>query len=193
MLPFTRDEFFAVFAAYNESTWPASVVAYILALGCLLAIATRRSYAPVSSLPCWPFSGSGQASPTTGCFFADQSSRHRFCSLFCIQGLLFAHLAGRSERQALRLPALHSILGCLLVGYAAILYPLIGQLLGHAYPHASVFGFTPCPLVIFSFGMLLLSGARPASPHLRAPQCHDPSLCSTARRRAGTATSASTR
>jgi cytochrome c len=30
MLPFTRDQFLAVFAAYNEAIWPAQVVAYIL-------------------------------------------------------------------------------------------------------------------------------------------------------------------
>jgi len=28
-LPFTQDQFFAVFAAYNEAIWPAQVVAYL--------------------------------------------------------------------------------------------------------------------------------------------------------------------
>lgn len=30
MLPFTREQFFALFASYNETVWPAPVVAYVL-------------------------------------------------------------------------------------------------------------------------------------------------------------------
>ena len=36
MLPFTRYEFFGVFAAYNAATWPAAIVAYPLAIAALL-------------------------------------------------------------------------------------------------------------------------------------------------------------
>ena len=32
MLPFTREQFFAVFAAYNEAVWPVQYLAYLLAL-----------------------------------------------------------------------------------------------------------------------------------------------------------------
>jgi uncharacterized protein YukJ len=37
MLPFTRDQFFGVFAAYNSGAWPAAVLAYPLALAAILA------------------------------------------------------------------------------------------------------------------------------------------------------------
>ena len=40
------------------------------------------------------------------------------------------------------------------------LYPLIGWLLGHGWPRAPMFGVTPCPLTVFTMGMLLLIEGR---------------------------------
>ena len=36
-------------------------------------------------------------------------------------------------------------------------YPHIGMLTGHAWPDMPMFGVTPCPVTIFTFGMLLLA------------------------------------
>jgi hypothetical protein len=170
MLPFTQDQFFAVFAAYNEATWPAPVVAYILAAGCMFAVAARNPHASrfvVGVLAVlWLWTGIGYH----WLFFAKiNPAALAFAVLFCIQGLLFVMLTIRPQARASRRPASRSILGWVLVGYATILYPLIGQLLGHAYPSAPVFGVTPCPLVIFTFGMLLLSGVRRSWPCLVIP------------------------
>ena len=46
-------------------------------------------------------------------------------------------------------------LGLAFAAYAAILYPLIGMMTGHRYPAMPMFGVTPCPVTIFTFGMLL--------------------------------------
>jgi hypothetical protein len=35
-----------------------------------------------------------------------------------------------------------------------LIYPILGQLLGHLYPRCPTFG-VPCPTTIFTFGMLL--------------------------------------
>ena len=48
-------------------------------------------------------------------------------------------------------------MGLVMVAFSTIAYPLIGMASGHGYPNGPVFGVTPCPLVIFTFGMLLLS------------------------------------
>ena len=47
----------------------------------------------------------------------------------------------------------------LLVAYAAVLYPLLGQWSGHVYPAQPTFGITPCPVTLFTFGALLLTSA----------------------------------
>jgi hypothetical protein len=45
MLPFTVDQFFSVFAAYNKAIWPAQIVAYLLAAVALWAIFKGRPWA----------------------------------------------------------------------------------------------------------------------------------------------------
>jgi hypothetical protein len=51
-------------------------------------------------------------------------------------------------------------LGGALILYAAILYPLVGLLSGHDWASMPAFGITPCPVTLFTLGMLLF--ARPA-------------------------------
>ena len=41
-----------------------------------------------------------------------------------------------------------------------MLYPLIGLWTGEAYPASPMFGVTPCPVTIFTFGVLLMTSAR---------------------------------
>jgi hypothetical protein len=43
--------------------------------------------------------------------------------------------------------------------YAALLYPLIGMATGHRYPALPMFGIAPCPVVLFTLGVLLLARA----------------------------------
>ena len=52
---------------------------------------------------------------------------------------------------------LRARLGWAFVAYAFVFYPLVGAWSGHAYPAMPVFGITPCPVTLFTFGMLLLS------------------------------------
>jgi hypothetical protein len=42
-----------------------------------------------------------------------------------------------------------------------IVYPLLGLYAGHGYPRVPMFGITPCPLVLFTFGTLLLASRVP--------------------------------
>ena len=38
MLPFTREQFFAIFLEYNNAVWPASILAYGLGILALIAV-----------------------------------------------------------------------------------------------------------------------------------------------------------
>jgi hypothetical protein len=44
-----------------------------------------------------------------------------------------------------------------MVVFSAIICPLLGLAMGHGYPNGPVFGLTPCPLTIFTFGMLMMT------------------------------------
>ena len=48
-----------------------------------------------------------------------------------------------------------SLVGAILILYAMMIYPVLNYAFGHSYPKMPVFGVAPCPVTIFTFGMLL--------------------------------------
>jgi hypothetical protein len=48
--------------------------------------------------------------------------------------------------------------GLVIVMFALVGYPAIGEVLGHSYPAVPTFGL-PCPTTIFTFGVLLMASA----------------------------------
>ena len=98
---------------------------------------------------------------TTGSFFARiNPAALAFGALFVLQGVLFV-MAGVARRRLVfgHSAGLASVLGWMLVTYAAVIYLLIGQSSGHGYPAQPMFGITPCPVTLFTFGVLLLTRA----------------------------------
>jgi hypothetical protein len=91
-------------------------------------------------------------------FSAINNAAYIFAALFVVQGccLVYAGVYRDQVRFGLR-PILATGAGISLVAYAAIAYPLVGLATGHRYPEMPMFGVTPCPVTIFTFGMLLLT------------------------------------
>ena len=159
MLPFTLDQFLAVFVTYNEAVWPAQVLAYLL--GLLMVVFTiwpsnQRSRVVAAGLAVmWLWTGVAYH----GMHFSTISAgAWGFAALFVIQSLLFVEAGVLRGRLAFG-PAKGwtGWLGWALVAYASIGYPLLGQLLAHGYPAMPMFGITPCPVTIFTFGLFLLT------------------------------------
>lgn len=159
MLPFTREQFIAVFADYNVAVWPAQVVAYAVGLGMVAAVlrpspSGSRFVAAALALM-WTWTGVAYH----GLFFAAiNKAALGFAALFVVQGALFAYLGVVRGRLSFG-PAggAASWLGWGLVVYASLLYPMLGAWAGHGYPGTPMFGITPCPVTLFTFGMLLLT------------------------------------
>ncbi len=83
-----------------------------------------------------------------------------FGTLFLAQAALFGIAAARSGGEAMQLRGDgRGITGGVLIAYALLIYPLLGAALGQHYPAAPSFGL-PCPLTIFTFGLLLLATGR---------------------------------
>lgn len=160
MLPFSHADFLQVFAAYNQAVWPAQWAAYGLAAAICAAIAWRQGLAgPLAGwglAALWIFTGIVYH----GVFFARiNPAALLFGAAFVLQGGLLALAASRGLQLRVPRPA-SRIAGWGLIAYAMLLYPALGALLGVHYPAAPVFGLTPCPLTLFTFGVLLLM-ARP--------------------------------
>jgi hypothetical protein len=161
MLPFTREQFFGVFAAYNTAIWPAQLVAYVLGLVVVAALLrpSPRGHRVVAGVLAFLWVWTGVA--YHGLFFARINPLAlALGALFVVQGGLFA-IAGLAGRRLVfgRPPGFGSVVGGALVAYAAVVYPLLGLSTGHAYPAQPMFGITPCPLTLFTLGVLLLTTA----------------------------------
>ena len=152
-LPFTREQFFDAFTAYNEAVWPMQLALYALALAALaLAFSRGRHSGRVISVVLallWAWMG---VVYHLGFFRPVNPAAVVFGALFLAGAAVFAWEGG--VRGRLRFQA-RSSLGYLLLGYALVAYPFLAVLFGHVYPATPTFGL-PCPTTIFTIGMLAL-------------------------------------
>lgn len=158
MLPFTREEFVAVFAEYNLAVWPAQVLAYVLGIAMLACLwrpsrpADRLIAGGLAAMWLW----TGIAYQWMH-FAAINPAAFGFAALFVLQGVLFGVAVARGSLRFGPPGKPSAWAGMALVLYAGVLYPLVGMWSGHAYPAMPMFGIAPCPVVIFTFGLLLLA------------------------------------
>lgn len=164
MLPFTREAFLDVFAAYNDAIWPAQILAYCLGIAALLLVLRggrgrgADSFVAGSLAAMWVWTGIFYH---WGYFARINDAAYGFGALFLLQGAGLAYagvMRGRLRFGFRWNGAAWTGLGFVL--YAMAIYPILGVLTGHRYPDAPVFGVTPCPVTIFTLGMVLIA-ARP--------------------------------
>lgn len=157
MLPFRHAQFIAIFVDYNAGVWPAQVIAYLVGLLVMVMLLRPSRFGPrvigggLAAMWLWTgivyhglyFSVINPAAPAFG-------------ALFVLQGLALVRVGatGRLRSDARRGFAVW--LGWAFVTYALLIYPLIGLATGHRYADLPMFGITPCPVTIFTFGVMLL-------------------------------------
>ena len=162
MLPFTHETFIDVFRVYNTAIWPAQVAAYLLGATVVLLLMhpppwADRTIAAILGLM-WLWTGLAYHAAH---FSAINRAAYGFAAFFVVQGLMLAW-AGSVGSLALRpRGGARGGIGLGMIFYALLLYPAIGALAGQSYPAMPVFGVAPCPLAIFTFGVLLLADPLP--------------------------------
>lgn len=156
-LPFSREQFFDLFAAYNAAVWPIIAALWIAsAVAVALLVSSRRPADRwVSGLLAahWVWS----AVAYHAVFFTRiNAAAWLFAALFLVEGaLLFrAGVVRRRVTFAARHDA-WTFLGLLLVAYS-LLYPAINAVQHHTWSRIPAFG-VPCPTTIFTAGLLLLA------------------------------------
>jgi hypothetical protein len=159
------NELLDLFARYNADVLPGHLIAYaaaIVALGLVLWRPGRTTDRVVAGMLAvmWLWLGAvylgryaAQVDPVLGAAYA---------VLFVVEAWLLARagvvrhdLAFTTGRGPGRW------LGWAAIGYALVVYPFIGVALGHGWPQAPLFGMAPCPSVIVTFGLLLLTASPP--------------------------------
>ncbi len=158
-VPFTSEQFFEVFAAYNAAIWPAQIIAYAFGLMAVAMLWSNWSIGKRLVLPIlaimWLWNGLAYHLV----FFSTINPvASGFAAIFVVQAILLVAIStsGSSVQLDIRRD-LRSLLGLSVIFYALFVYELLSYLAGHGLVKGPLFGVTPCPTTIFTMGVLLLA------------------------------------
>ena len=168
--PFTAAQFFEVFVRYNDAVWPAPYVLSAIGVLAFVFAVARGRYAGriVAGLVgfLWLWAG------VVYHWLHFTSINHLawiFGALFVLQAALLGWVGVvRNQLHFKSGWSVGRIAGSVVVGYALAVYPALGYLLGHRHPAAPTFG-APCPVTLFSLGVLAMLDGPPARVLLVIP------------------------
>jgi hypothetical protein len=160
-MPFSRDAFLEVFAAYNQALWPVAVVLWLLTAAVVARLMTGRRLWP--ALPRLVLAGHWL---WAGVFYhalfftAISPAGWLFAALFLVQaGLLVS--ASTLDRARLNIRTPRGALSAVLMIYG-LAYPAVAWADGFTYPYMPTFG-VPCPTAVLTMGFLLFTSAASAT------------------------------
>ena len=159
-LPFTKEQFFDLFAVYNMALWPVLVVLWIasLAVAMLLLSSRRPPHRWISALLAAHWAWSAMAYHVA--FFTRiNPAAWVFAALFLLQAALFFWLG--VVRGALSFDRWRNAwapVAWALVAYS-LAYPVINAVDHLSLSRIPAFG-VPCPTTIFTAGLLMLAAPR---------------------------------
>jgi len=160
-LPFSHEQFLAVFAAYNRAWWPIVVLLWLASAAALWLTWRRVSKARDQLAPLlafhWAWAG---VVYHFGFFRSINPAATLFGALFVIEACLLLWFGLRRSLTFRFSRSVWSKLGGALMAYALV-YPFVALATGLRYPAAPMFG-VPCPTAIFTAGALLLVPRRTA-------------------------------
>ena len=160
MLPFTVEDLLGVFETYNQAIWPMQIVAYVL--GVVAVLLTVRTTAMSSRIIAgilsflWLFSAGFFIFALVPIY----KPAYAFGALFIIQAAIFLACALKPCVSFAIGRDAYAVVGLLFIAFAMIGYPVLGYFIDHRYPQSPPFGLTPCPLSVFTFGLLLLADSK---------------------------------
>lgn len=158
--PFTKEQFFDLFAAYNETLWPAVIALWIASVVVSLLLLLSRPPAGrwVSAILAAHWAWSGLAYHAA--FFTRiNPAAWIFAMLFLVQAALFVWV-GIVQRRLLFVRSRNGWVPVAWVFVAyALVYPAINAVQHLSLSRIPTFG-VPCPTTIFTAGVLMLAAPR---------------------------------
>lgn len=156
-IPFTIEQFWGVFIAYNTNVFPIQLIWLSLGLSALLILFTtwrdKSIYAGCALGLLWLWIGIVYHILF---FTAICAPAFVFGALFVVEGLLIFFFTFRRQLCFSSDFRITKLMGCFFMLYGLLIYPIIGYLLEGALTRVIVIGL-PCPSTIFSFGLLMLA------------------------------------
>lgn len=164
-MPFTAEQFYAVFGEYNHAVWPAQYA--LLALACFavyFAALPSRTYDRIASAILaflWVWMALAYH---VAFFWKINPAAPLFAVAFLLQAAMLWRIGVTRGSLTLHLRGdLAGWIGSAAILYAVIAYPVLTAFYGHLFPQAPTFGL-PCPATIFTIGLLLW--AQPPFPRV---------------------------
>jgi hypothetical protein len=154
-IPFTHEEFVEVFRNYNQAVFPLQGVFYFLALAAVFYAIKKTRWSSIIVMTILSFLWIWMGLVYHISYFtAINKLAYLFGAAFILQAGLLGYYANKLD---FKFPTdTYGLIGSLMIFFSMAVYPSIGYLAGHVYPHAPTFG-VPCPTTIFTFGILLLT------------------------------------
>ncbi len=148
------------FYAYNLVMWPMVIVTYLLgAIALVLAVKkTKYSNRTISGILAflWLWSGIVSCVMFFAWMFRAGDIWYLFGLILVVGGVLFLSFGVIRSSLSFKFTGdSYNILGAVIVVYSMLIYPIIGSLTERGYPAYPIFGTFPCPVTIFTFGLLL--------------------------------------
>ncbi len=157
VLPFTAEQFFDVFRAYNQAVWPAQIVLVGLAVAAVVIVALQRAWSgrAVSAVLAFLWAWIAVAYHLTY-FAAINPLAYAFAGVSAVGAWVFAWQGVAKGRLQFRFTRSGRVaFGVVLIVFALVVYPAWSAFAGHRYPAMPTFGL-PCPTTLFTIGMLAL-------------------------------------
>ncbi len=158
-LPFSRLEFLRIFSDYNESIWPAQVLAAALGLAAIALVFSRRNWAGrlIATILAayWAFMGIAYH----WLFFSEvNTAAYFFGALFLVYATILVIEGTVRDRVHFEISwDFRGSVALLLIAYSFLAYPIVGLTVTHPYPETPLFGVAPCPTVIFTLALLIIA------------------------------------
>lgn len=169
-LPFTREEFLELFKAYNLGIYPMQLFFYLLAVLILFFSINQNSknknYINGSLAFLWLWMG---IIYHLFLFTRINPAAWLFGFLFILQAYVLIHYGFIRKKLFFQFKSnLYGWTGALLILYALVIYPVLGQFSDHPFPYNPGLGL-PCPTTIFTLGIYLWQDKKLPVPVLLLP------------------------
>ena len=167
------EEFFDLFGSYNEMYVIVIILTYVLAIVALLMAFRKSDYSSrfisITFTFLWLWIGIvfgilvfGPV-PAVMAGIELPGAWYLFGGIFVIHGIILLYFGVIKDTFSVTWkPDTQHYMGLLLILYGLVFYPLVGLLTGRVFPEYPVFGIAPCPVTLFTIGLLLWSDVKPS-------------------------------
>lgn len=158
-LPFTEREFFDLFGAYNRALWPIVALFWMVSAAATVQLMRgRRLASDLTALVGLQWAWTGIVYHALY-FTRINPAAWLFAGVFLAQAVAMFWVSGSSGPSYRLHRTPRHVLAVAFMAYA-LLYPFLAVMNGHDVPRVPIFA-VPCPLVLFTCGVLLAADRRP--------------------------------